>query len=368
MKKGLVAKPTVISQLHQEITGDEVSVTSLRNLINSWLQRKSSATTHPTFAFHQNTINRFLAFLFLGGVAKDGLPEITHEHITRFCNEEAKWLAPKTVAREVKLLRMIFSAAIHHALVGDDPAEFIDTIRSDHLSNEFADPLVPGSQERKAYWKSPDAASGRRRGTFRTRNYSAFISQGDYWTICYQGQTAILKATRGLSYLSCLLRDAKREIHVSELITTPIHALGGPPLGRRREADGHAVTAWPQNAIGPIVDLRAKVEYKRRIGELRNDLEEAERFNDFHRAARARTEMYTIANQLAAAVGLSGKDRPVLSDVERARSAVTKRIKDAIKKITEVIPPLGHHLTARIKTGYFCSYNPHPARSIVWKF
>ena len=29
---------------------------------------------------------------------------------------------------------------------------------------------------------------------------------------------------------------------------------------------------------------------------------------------------------------------------------------------------LGYHLAARIKTGYFCSYNPHPDRPVTWRF
>ncbi len=78
--------------------------------------------------------------------------------------------------------------------------------------------------------------------------------------------------------------------------------------------------------------------------------------------------MDAIAEQLAAAVGLGGRDRRASSDAERARSAVTKRIKESITRIAEVIPPLGHHLAARIKTGYFCSYNPHPDRPVAWEF
>ena len=78
--------------------------------------------------------------------------------------------------------------------------------------------------------------------------------------------------------------------------------------------------------------------------------------------------MDAIAEQLAAAVGLGGRDRRSSSDAERARSAVTKRIKEAINRIGKVMPALGRHLAARIKTGYFCSYNPHPDRPVAWKF
>lgn len=193
---------------------------------------------------------------------------------------------------------------------------------------------------------------------------SVFIRHADYWTIRYQGQAAILKATRGLDCLGYLLRHPRLEIHVSELLATPIDL---PLLGSLRTAGGDAVTAGLQD-VGPILDLRAKAEYKRRIEDLRRDLEEAERFNDRYRAARIRSEMDAIVEQLAAAVGLGGRDRRASSDAERARSAVTKRIKEAIHRIGEVIPPLGCHLAARIKTGYFCSYKPHPDRLVAWKF
>jgi non-specific serine/threonine protein kinase len=205
------------------------------------------------------------------------------------------------------------------------------------------------------------------RPVLRPLEESVFMRQGDYWTIRYQGQTAILKAMRGLDCLSYLLHRPERDVHVSELLATPIDLPAPALLGSLREAGGSAVTAGLQDA-GPILDSQAKAEYKQRIDELRNDLEEAERFNDSYRAARARSEMDAIAEQLAVAVGLGGRDRRSSSKAERARSAVTKRIKEAINRIADVIPPLGCHLAARIKTGYFCSYNPRPDRPVAWKF
>jgi non-specific serine/threonine protein kinase len=186
----------------------------------------------------------------------------------------------------------------------------------------------------------------------RALEESVFIRQGDYWTIRYQGEVAILKATRGLDCLCYLLRHPARDVHVSELLARPIDL----PL-----------PAFFQDG-GPILDSQAKAEYKRRINELRNDLEEAERFNDSYRATKVRSDMDAIAEQLAAAVGLGGRNRRSSSDAERARSAVTKRIKEAINRIGKVMPAFGRHLAARIKTGYFCSYNPHPDRPVTWKF
>jgi hypothetical protein len=201
----------------------------------------------------------------------------------------------------------------------------------------------------------------------RPLEQAVFMRQGDYWTIRYQEQAAILKATRGLDCLCYLLRHPWLDVHVIQLLTTRVDSAQLKLFGSLRRAGGDVVTAGLQDA-GPILDSQAKAEYKRRIDELRKDLEEAERFNDSYRATRARSKIDAIAEQLAAAVGLGGRDRRASSDAERARSAVTKRIKVTISKIAEVIPPLGSHLAARIKTGYFCSYNPHPDRPVAWKF
>jgi len=228
-------------------------------------------------------------------------------------------------------------------------------------------PGAKGSAADQSSAPAPLAISLLQGGVLRPPEESVFIRQGDYWTIRYRGQTAILKATRGLDYLGYLLRHPVRDVHVSELLATPIDLPAPALLGSLREAGVDAVTTGLQNA-GPILDPRAKAEYKRRIDDLRKDTEEAERFNDFYRAAKDRSEMDAIAGQLAAAVGLGGRDRRCSSEAERARSAVTKRIKEAINRIAEVVPPLGRHLAARIKTGYFCSYNPHPDRPVAWKF
>lgn len=53
--------------------------------------------------------------------------------------------------------------------------------------------------------------------------------------------------------------------------------------------------------------------------------------------------------------------------LERARSAVTKRIRDAIQKIAKNHPQLGRHLLTRVKTGYECRYLPDPDQPIDWQ-
>jgi non-specific serine/threonine protein kinase len=199
--------------------------------------------------------------------------------------------------------------------------------------------------------------------TLATCEESSFLHQNDYWTVRYHGRSALLKSSRGLYYLAVLLRNPGCDFHVRELPAWPMDgstsAAAVPVHGR--------VSGGLYPGI-PVLDAKAKAEYKCRLDELREELDEAERFNDPPRRTHAQNELQAIADHLASAVGFGGRDRRTSSDAERARSAVTKCIRKAIRQIGDAIPSLGYHLATRIKTGYFCSYKPHPDRPVAWKF
>ena len=140
------------------------------------------------------------------------------------------------------------------------------------------------------------------RSTFPTHGESLFIEPNDYCTIRYQGHVASLKSTRGLHYLAVLLRDLGREFHVSELLA---HSLSASTL--------RAGVVVPEGDVGglcsgfPVLDAQAKTEYKHRINELQQELEEAERFNDAQRKTEIQNELQAICHNLASAVGLGGE-------------------------------------------------------------
>lgn len=200
---------------------------------------------------------------------------------------------------------------------------------------------------------------------------NCFLRQGDFWKIQYQGHITFLKSMRGLHCLACLLRHPGQEFHVSELLVRLLEVPAAPSAvkanGSQHKNGDQSVLSGLGNGL-PVLDAQAKAEYKRRVDELRQELEEAEQFNDTVRATKAQDEMNLIAQHLASAIGLGGRDRKTSSEAERARCAVTKRIKKAIQKIADTMPVLGHHLTARIKTGYFCSYKSDPDHTVNWKF
>ena len=193
-----------------------------------------------------------------------------------------------------------------------------------------------------------------------------FRREGEYWTLAYDGAICRLRDSKGLQHIGHLLRHPGQHFDARELVVES----GGPGATADRFAaaqlasDGLAVAGLGD--AGAVLDATAKAAYKRRVAELREELEEAEEFNDRGRAAAAREELDFIASQLSAAVGLGGRDRKAASSDERARLTVTKRIKDALGKIRESHAQLGQYLAAHIKTGYLCAYLPDPDRPIPW--
>jgi len=108
----------------------------------------------------------------------------------------------------------------------------------------------------------------------------------------------------------------------------------------------------------PTLDTQARRAIENRIRELQADVEEAEQYHDLARAERSADELDQLIDELSAAVGLGGRSRQTGSDPERARSAVTQRIRSTIKRIDLLHPKLGGHLSISIDTGTFCVYRP----------
>lgn len=134
------------------------------------------------------------------------------------------------------------------------------------------------------------------------------------------------------------------------------------------EVSQRALPGTRLDAAGGGLDPQAKAEYKQRLLDLREELQEAEAFNDEGRIERLREEIDFLTQELTSAVGLGGRDRKAASHAERARINVTRTIYAALKKITESHPILGRSLSDSIRTGIYCSYIPDPRYPLIWEF
>jgi hypothetical protein len=117
---------------------------------------------------------------------------------------------------------------------------------------------------------------------------------------------------------------------------------------------------------GEILDERAKTAYRRRLAEIEEDIQQAHALEDTDREAQADAERHFLIRELASAVGLGGRDRRAASDSERARSGVTRAVRQAIARIGEHHPQLGDYLTRSIRTGTYCAYVPDPGAPATW--
>jgi hypothetical protein len=177
---------------------------------------------------------------------------------------------------------------------------------------------------------------------------ASFRQEGDFWTVDFERRTVRLKDSKGMGYLARLLLQPGAEIHSLELVSADPGVAG-------RGGDA-----------GPILDARAKESYRRRLGELAEELEEARANHDLGSAERAEAEIDALTDQLASAVGLGGRDRQTGAAAERARVAATRTIRAAIDRIADSHPALGAHLRHAVRTGTYCAYEPDPAYDMRW--
>lgn len=167
--------------------------------------------------------------------------------------------------------------------------------------------------------------------------------EGDLGELVWGSEQARLRATKGLRVLARLIEAPGCALHVLDL--------DGP------RNPGEVIDVGD---AGPLLDARAKAEYRRRLEDIEEALHEAEAFDDLGRAERLAAEKESLVQELSAAVGLGGRDRRSGRAAERARINVQRRIRDAIRKIGEQAPGMARHLSRSIRTGAFCEYDPGP--------
>jgi hypothetical protein len=177
-----------------------------------------------------------------------------------------------------------------------------------------------------------------------------FARDGGLWTLTYAGATVRMRHAKGLSDLAVLLGRPGQPVAAADLIG----ASG---------ADGQALAGLRLGA-DEVLDATARQQIKTRLGNLAEEIAEAEDWADPERAARARAERDALLHELSAAAGLAGRPRLLGDQGERARKTVTARIRDVIARIDRVHPALGSHLRATITTGTSCTYSP-PA-PVTW--
>ncbi len=165
--------------------------------------------------------------------------------------------------------------------------------------------------------------------------YNVFKKKDNVWTFTYLKKTVQLTDAKGFGDIARLLENPGKQFHCNELI-------GGGIVEHQTE----------------VFDEKAKREYQRKILELQEDIRSAEENNDSGQLTLFQHEYEQLLHHLESSLDLRGKKRYFQRSNDKARSAVTQRIKGSIKKFEKTHPELYKHLRLSVKTGNFCSYEP----------
>ena len=126
-----------------------------------------------------------------------------------------------------------------------------------------------------------------------------FRCEEGVWSIAYEGMGARLTALKGFHDIARLLAQPNEPLHCLEL----------------------SGSAMVNDGAVEVLDEQARREYRQRIEELQQELEQAEADHDPARSEPARIELDAVIGELTKVTGLQGRSRKMGDTAERARSA-----------------------------------------------
>ncbi|MBY8872360.1 AAA family ATPase [Micromonospora sp. PLK6-60] len=170
-----------------------------------------------------------------------------------------------------------------------------------------------------------------------------FRRDGAVWRLAYAGTVVHLPDAKGLHDLRLLLGRPGVDVPAVELLDPA----AGPELVAARRYGGD-----------PVLDDEAKARYQRHLRRLDEEIDRAAARDDRAKLAALDAEREALLDQLRAAAGLAGRTRRLDDQAERARKAVTARIRDTLRRIDERHPVLAAHLRETVSTGSACRYLP----------
>jgi FHA domain len=170
----------------------------------------------------------------------------------------------------------------------------------------------------------------------------SFISDDrQVWHIRYGGKVLGPLRLRGVWFVATAVGNPGRDFDVLELV----NAYDGD------EAD------LSHGSAGEVLDGRAVREFRSRLAELEEDLDQARKHNDFGRIQKCAAEQEQLRGLLRGAIGLGWRRRKLNDNRERARSRVRHAVDRALDAIEGIDRDLGRKMRVSIDTGAKLSFD-----------
>ncbi len=261
-----------------------------------------------------------------------GRPEDAAAHFEAAVRSCERIGATLLVAR----IRLVAGAGLHDRAQLIEAGRLYRDLGVDRLIAEV-DGLLDGAADTGAGATAPEPGGA-----------NVFRREGEVWRLVHAGREVRLRDSKGLRDLARLLAEPGRPFPAVELAG----AIG--PARANVAADG----LYEPGDLGELIDATARDAYRRRLADLDEEIDDADRAADTARSSRAIAEKDALVAQLSAAYGLGGRPRRAGDPAERARQTVTARVRDAISRVEAVHPDLGRHLRRSVRTGRTCAYEP----------
>lgn len=195
------------------------------------------------------------------------------------------------------------------------------------------------------------------------------------WQLVYEGKEVLIPHTKGMDILAHLLRNPNQDVDSGDLLSAAAvepSELTGPQAAYVAQLAGES--SGPHGKGGAVVgddfddvaDARARDAYKQKLGELKEDLADAQRNNDMGREAQVQQQINVLKEHIKSVYRPGGRSRKTPDLSERNRKRALKLIHTAMRRIEKDHEALGSHLFTAIKTGAHCSYRPDT--HLNWKF
>ena len=112
-----------------------------------------------------------------------------------------------------------------------------------------------------------------------------------------------------------------------------------------------------QSEEDEVLDKTALRDFQCRLVDIEEEKTIAANEENDSRYQALEAEQDDILLALKQGLGVGQRQRKFSGPVEKARKAVSARVKSTLKRIAEVHPALASHLQASLKTGIYCSYS-----------
>jgi len=198
-----------------------------------------------------------------------------------------------------------------------------------------------------------------------------FRLEGQMWSVRFGAESGFFpRDFKGLGYLAKLLASPGKAITALELMgANQAHGVRSVAGVEQFDSDEPVGLGGSDD---PVLDKRARKDYRRRMQELTEEIREARENNDFATEEKLQREFDFLVQDLKQASGLGQHDRHIgpTAEDKKAVDAVRKALNRAYDRLAAASPPMNElvtHLKASIKAEVV-SYTYHPVSALNWQF